>query len=89
MSAIGALIGYFFTCAATIITIKRDGDGKKSLSMIATIGVIFSIIFMILQLIPIPGLKGVHFGKESYIMLVIWIVVGWVFYVVQNNKVKE
>ena len=86
MSAIGASIGYFFTCAATIITIKRDGDCKKTLSVIATIGVIFSIIFMILQLIPIPGLKGVHFGKESYIMLVIWIVVGWVFYIVQNKK---
>ena len=35
---------------------------------------------MILQLIPIPGLSGVHFGKESYIMLVVWIVIGLVFY---------
>ena len=50
--------------------------------MIATIGVVLSIIFMILQLIPILGLKVIHFGKESYIMLVIWIVVGWVFYMV-------
>lgn len=86
MLAIGASIGYFFTCAATIIIIKRDNDDKKSLSVIATIGVVFSIIFIILQLILIPGLKGVHFGKESYIMLVIWIAVGWVFYIVQNKR---
>ena len=86
MSAIGASIGYFFTCAATIITIKRDKENKKALSIIATIGVIFSIIFMILQLIPIPGLKGVNFGKESYIMLIIWILIGVLFYIYMNKK---
>ena len=32
-----------------------------------------------LQLIPIPGLEGVHFGKESYILLLVWIVIGIVF----------
>ena len=40
---------------------------------------------MILQLIPIPGLSGVHFGKESYIMLVIWIVIGLAFYAKQRK----
>ena len=40
----------------------------------------------LLQLIPIPGLKGVHFGKESYIMLVIWIVIGAVFYLKQRKQ---
>lgn len=37
---------------------------------------ILSITFMILQLIPITRLEGVHFGKESYIMLAIWIILG-------------
>ena len=86
MSAIGASIGYFFTCAATIITIKKDNDNKKALSIIATIGVVFSIIFMILQLVPIPGLNGVHFGKESYIMLIIWIFIGVGFYFWRNKS---
>ena len=36
----------------------------------------FSVTFMILQLIPIPGLVGVHFGKESYLMLLVWIAIG-------------
>lgn len=52
----------------------------------AVAGVVFSIVFMILQLVPIPGLKGVHFGKESYLMLVVWVVMGLVFYLNQKRK---
>lgn len=83
MSAIGASIGYFFTCASTLVTAKRDGDGSPFLLAMAGTGVVFSTAFMILQLIPIPGLSGVHFGNESYIMLVVWIVIGLVFYAKQ------
>lgn len=86
MSAIGASIGYFFTCASALVTMKRDGDGTAFLKTMATIGVVFSIMFMVLQLIPIPGLSEVHFGKESYIMLLIWIVLGIAFYVKQMKK---
>ncbi len=85
MSAIGASIGYFFTCASTLITTKRDGDGTGFLKGMAWTGVVFSAAFMVLQLIPIPGLSGVHFGKESYIMLVIWVLIGLVFYLQQRN----
>ena len=85
MSAIGASIGYFFTSASTLIAAKRDGDGTPFLKTMAVIGVIFSTAFMILQLIPIPGLNGVHFGKESYIMLLIWIVIGLLFFIRQHK----
>ena len=85
MSAIGASIGYFFTSASTLVTARRDGDGTPFLKAMATAGVIFSAIFMILQLIPIPGLSGVHFGKESYIMLIIWVALGLVFYAKQRS----
>ena len=85
MSAIGASIGYFFTSAATLATSKRDGDGTKFLKVMATIGVVFSVIFMILQLVPIPALNGVHFCKESYIMLIVWIAIGLVFYAMQRK----
>jgi len=80
MSAIGASMGYFFTCASTLVTLKRDQDGTPFLHRMAVTGVIFSIAFMILQLIPIPGLSGVHFCNESYMLLVAWIVIGAVFY---------
>ncbi len=85
MSAIGASIGYFFTSASTLIAAKRDGDGTAFLKTMAVVGVIFSTAFMILQLIPIPGLNGVHFGKESYIMLLIWIVIGLLFFIRQHK----
>ena len=83
MSAIGASIGYFFTCAATLVTLKRHSDGTRFLKVMVIVGVVFSLSFMVLQLIPIPGLSGVHFGEESYIMLAIWIALGAVFYVRQ------
>jgi len=80
MSAIGASIGYFFTCASTLITIRKYGDGSSFLRGMATVGILFSVAFIVLQLIPIPGLTGVHFGKESYIMLIIWSLMGMFFY---------
>lgn len=81
MSAIGASMGYFFTCASALVTAKRDGDGSVFLKVMAGVGVLFSVTFMVLQLIPIPGLNGVHFCKESYIMLIVWIVIGIAFYI--------
>lgn len=80
MSAIGASIGYFFTSASTLVTLKRDNDGSNFLKVMAVLGVIFSVIFMALQLLPIPGLEGVHFSRESYIMLLAWTIIGAVFY---------
>lgn len=77
MSAIGASIGYFFTSAATLVTMRRDSDGSRRGQALAVTGIVFSVIFMILQLIPIPGLNGVHFGKESYIMLLVWVILGF------------
>ena len=45
MSAIGASIGYFFTSAATLIVMKRDGDRNGFLKAMAVTGVVFSVIF--------------------------------------------
>ncbi len=86
MSAIGASIGYLATCAASLKTQKRDGDGTAFLKIMAWTGVIFSLTFMVLQLIPLPGLDGVHFGKESYLMLVVWSVLGLCFYLKRLDR---
>ncbi len=86
MSAIGASIGFFFTSASTLVTIKRDNDGTPFLKTMAMLGALFSVAFMVLQLIPIPGLSGVHFGKESYLMLIVWVVLGTVFYLKQRKQ---
>ena len=86
MSAIGASIGFGFTCLSTLVTLKRDGDKKPFVKIMAIVGSVFSVAFMVLQLIPIPGLKGVHFVDESYIMLVIWIVLGVAFYLLRGKR---
>lgn len=88
MCAIGASIGYFFTCASTLVTAKRDGDASTFLKVMAGTGVTFSVAFMVLQLIPIPGLSGVHFGKESYLLLIVWIVLGLIFYFKERKFFK-
>lgn len=89
MSSIGASIGYLFTCLCTVRTMKRDGDGDRKTKIFAIIGAIFGATFILLQLIPIPGLQGVHFGKESYLMLAVWIVLGLIFYGKQKSKFAE
>ena len=86
MSAIGASMGYFFTCASTLKKMKRDGDNILGLKLLAFVGTVFSVLFMILQLVPIPGLEGVHFCEESYILLLVWIVIGLLFTFVSKRK---
>ena len=88
LKTIGASIGFFFTCASALMTMKREGDGSVLLKCLSTVGTVFSLAFVILQLVPIPGLNGVHFGKESYIMLILWIVIGVLFYGMQRKKIK-
>lgn len=85
MSSIGASIGFFFTCASSIVTMRRDGDDTLFLKCVAWLGAIASLIFIILQLVPIPGLEGVHFCMESYILLIVWTVLGIAFYIRQQK----
>ena len=89
MSAIGASMGFFFTSASALVRMKKDNDGTPFLKAFSVIGCIFSVIFMILQLVPIPGLSGVNFGTESYIMLLVWIVIGIVFYLTQRKNIRH
>jgi hypothetical protein len=77
--------GYAFLIPAFIGTfsfhiLRRCGDGGKFLKILAILGACFSVAFMILQLIPIPGLEGVHFGWQSYVMLGIWVLLGVLLY---------
>lgn len=86
MSAIGASIGYFFTCASSLKTLKRENSPSDAVKIMAVFGIIFSVCFILLQLVPIPGLPGVNFGKESYIMLLVWIMLGLIFYLAKRKQ---
>ena len=80
MCAIGASIGFLFTCLATRVTMKNNGESNSFLSIVSVLGAAFSAFFIALQLIPIPGLDFVHFGTPSYLLLVVWILIGAAFY---------
>lgn len=88
MSAIGASIGFLFTSLSTIHVLRRDKDKGKWLMVLGVLGVIFSVSFIILQLIPIPGLKGVSFCWQSYVMLAVWVVIGLAFFFMQRKKMQ-
>ena len=89
MSAIGASMGFFFTSISALKRMHVDKDATAFMRIMAILGMVFSAVFMILQLIPIPGLSGVHFGKESYLMLVVWITIGVVFYFARKKTVLK
>ncbi|MBO5778762.1 MAG: APC family permease [Clostridia bacterium] len=85
MSAIGASMGFFFTCAAAFKKMRADQDGNAFLKSMSIMGMLFSALFMILQFIPIPGMNGLHWGKESYWMLLVWIIIGVVSFLTKKK----
>lgn len=89
MSAIGASMGFFFTALSAWKIMRVDRDSTVFMRIMAALGMLFSAVFMILQLIPIPGLSGVHFGRESYFMLIVWVVIGVFFYLIRVRGVDR
>lgn len=85
MSAIGGAIGFGYTTISAFITLKKEHELKNRWPLtIATIfGTIFSIIFIVLLLVP--GLPGA-FGVPSYIMFFVWVVLGFLFYFLRKRK---
>lgn len=82
MCSVGASVGYLYTSATTFkLSIKENNHLK--IKVISFIGVIFSIIFILLLLIP--GLPSSLTGP-SLIALGVWIVLGLVFYLKNARK---
>lgn len=80
MSSIGAAIGYGYTCMATYRTLKENPqDRKPLLKALSVIGSLVSFVFVLLLIVPgMPSFLSV----ESWICLIIWIVLGIAFYFV-------
>lgn len=83
MSSIGAAIGYGYTSLAAVKFAMKDGS--KFISFTGILGFIFSICFAVLLLVPIKAF-GCSLGKESYICLIIWIVLGIAFFFASERK---
>jgi len=76
MSAIGGAIGFGYTCAACLATIRREKKIRTGMATLAALGTLFSLGFCALLLIP--GLPGC-LGLPSYVMLGVWVALGAAF----------
>ncbi|TFB24492.1 APC family permease [Filobacillus milosensis] len=96
MSSVGVSIAYFYTCYAafTMLKWKKEdrkfnpdlhivGPGKK---FIAIIGMVSSVAFLALLLIP--G-SPAQLGTESFVALLIWVVLGFIFYLVRRSELQS
>lgn len=86
MSSVGAAIGYGYTSAASLKYAIKDKN--TGIMITSVIGVIMAVIFTVLLLVPIP-MFNCSLGKESYICLGIWTVLGLVFYISTRMKNKK
>lgn len=78
MSSIGAAIGYGYTCLSTFKTLKANPqDHKPVLKALSIIGTVFAVIFV--GLLIIPGMPS-YLAFESRICLIVWCVMGILFY---------
>lgn len=88
MSSIGAAIGYGFTSAATFYTVHKNKDGGIALKLNAIFGVIASLFFVVMLLSPSSlGFGGL--GVESRIALVVWTLLGIVFFAISRKQSKK
>lgn len=83
MTSVGAAIGYGFTSGAAMLSARKNN--RKWYVFTGGTGVIISLLFMVLLLVPFPGSQS-SLGKESYIALGIWILLGIIFSITQKKK---
>lgn len=86
MSAVGAAIGYGYTSAAAFKNAKQEGNIKIMIT--GAVGTVLSAIFLVLLLVPIK-MFNCSLSKESYICLIVWIVLGIIFYFVKRKEIKS
>lgn len=88
MSSIGAAIGYGYTSCAAFKYAKKDKH--KGIMVTGLMGGFMSIVFMTLLLVPIPMFNS-SLGKESYICLIVWVIIGGIFYFLskKNNNISH
>ena len=72
MSSLGASVAYFYV---SFIVLKEAKNTKDKI--LAGIGVVISIIFMLLLILPI---SPAALSKESLIALIVWCIIGFIAY---------
>lgn len=75
-AAIGAAVGYFYTCASAFRVQRLNGE-SFALKFFSILGSILSIAFV--ALLIIPGMPS-YLTAPSRIALIVWVIVGIIFY---------
>lgn len=86
MSSIGAAIGYGYTSLAAFKFAKKENN--IGIMVTGIIGSIMALTFIILLLVPI-SLFNCSLGKESYVCLIAWVILGTVFYHIPKYQNRE
>ena len=87
VASIGGAIGFGYTSLASWkYSLSED---RKDVAILGMMGFIFSVIFAFLLLVPLPGVSTALLSKESYLILVIWIIMGIIFYCTRVNHVNH
>lgn len=83
MSSLGAAVGYGYTSIAAAKFAKKEKN--NGIFFTGILGTVFGLIFIVLLLVPIE-MFGCSLGKESYISLIVWVLLGLVFYLTSQRK---
>ena len=86
MCSVGTAFGYFFTCAGAYILLKKYGDPTDTNRIhpaVAMGGCFISVA--ILLLLIIPG-SPAFMAPQSFIALVVWILLGVLFYYISRKN---
>ena len=84
IASIGGAIGFAYTSLAAY---KYSlAEHRKDVAVLGMMGFIFSVIFAILLLVPIPGISTNALSIESYLILAVWIIMGVIFYYLGVNR---
>lgn len=81
MTSVGATMGFGITSAAALRFAMRDKH--RAQTFISAVGVLFSLFFMSLLVLPFtPGTLSL----EAWICLILWVVMGLIFWTIQRKK---
>ena len=86
MASTGAAAGFAYTSISACKYAKHEK--RTDIIILGGIGFLFAMLFEVLLLIPIPGIEG-SLGKESYMLLILWLTLGFIFYIYSaKRKIK-
>ena len=84
VASIGGAIGFAYTSLAAF---KYSlAENRKDVAVFGMMGFIFSVMFAVLLLVPIPGMFTALLSMESYLILIFWIIMGVIFYYLSVNR---